>query len=424
MATTTDTRSAPVGHLNVGDITHNQFDHAADLLGLSPAMRRRLSVPFREIAVQVPVLMDDGSVEIFMGYRVQHNGSRGPTKGGVRYHQTVDIEEVRGLATLMTWKTALLDLPFGGAKGGVDVDVHKLSRNELERLTRKFTERIAIVLGPYRDIPAPDVGTNGQVMAWMLDEYSSKRGYTPAIVTGKPIDLGGSLGREEATGRGVMIIMREAAKDYGVTWKGARTVIQGFGNVGAHLARILHEEGVKVIAVTDADGGVANDKGLDIPALFEYTKQHRTVRGFAPAEAISNEQLWKIPCEYMVPAALGGVITKEDNALAIECKMLVEAANGPTTPIADKILEERGVVVLPDFLANAGGVVVSYFEWTQNLQQLRWDIEQVNAGLEKKMVAAYRDVYRVSQERGVDLRTGAYMIALRRVADAEELRGH
>ena len=419
MATTT-----PQHHLNVGEITHNQFDHAADLLGLSAAMRRRLSVPFREVSVQIPVLMDDGHTEIFMGYRVQHNGSRGPTKGGVRYHETVDIEEVRGLATLMTWKTALLDLPFGGAKGGVDVDVKKLSRNELERLTRKFTERIAIVLGPYRDIPAPDVGTNGQVMAWMLDEYSSKKGYSPAIVTGKPIDLGGSLGREEATGRGVMIIMREAAKDYGVPWKGARVVIQGFGNVGGHLARILHEEGVKVIAVTDADGGVANENGLDIPSLFAHVQKTKTVAGFKNGTTVSNTQLWKIPCEFLVPAALGGVITKEDNVNDIDCKMLVEAANGPTTPIADKILQERGVVVLPDFLANAGGVVVSYFEWTQNLQQLRWDIEQVNAGLEKKMVAAYRDVYRMATERGVDLRTAAYMIALKRVADAEELRGH
>ncbi|MGQ0815194.1 MAG: Glu/Leu/Phe/Val family dehydrogenase [Gemmatimonadota bacterium] len=423
MATVT-TRPVPTGHLNVGDITLNQFDHAADLLGLSAAMRKRLSVPFREIAVQVPVLMDDGRVEVFMGYRVQHNGSRGPTKGGVRYHPTVDIEEVRGLATLMTWKTALLDLPFGGAKGGVDVDIKKLSKNELERLTRKFTERIAIVLGPYRDIPAPDVGTNAQVMAWMLDEYSSKKGYSPAIVTGKPVDLGGSLGREEATGRGVMIVMREAARDYGVPWQGSRAVIQGFGNVGAHLARLLVEQGVKVIAVTDADGGVMNEKGLDIPALFEYGKKNSTVRGFATGTAITNEQLWRIPCEFMVPAALGGVITKEDNAELLDCKFLVEAANGPTTPIADKVLEERGIIVLPDFLANAGGVVVSYFEWTQNLQQLRWDLEQVNGALEKKMVAAYRDVYSMAQERGVDLRTAAYAIALARVAYAEEMRGH
>lgn len=267
-------------HLAVGEITHNQFEAAADLLGLEPAMRKRLAIPFREVSVQVPVLMDDGHVEIFLGYRVQHNGARGPTKGGIRYHPSVDIEEVRGLATLMTWKTALLDLPFGGGKGGVNCDPRKLSRNELERLTRKFTERVAIVLGPYRDIPAPDMGTNAQTMAWMLDEYSSKRGYSPAIVTGKPVDLGGSLGREEATGRGVMIIMREAAKDYGLPWRGARAVIQGFGNVGAHLASILHDEGVRVLAVTDVDGGVYNEKGLDIPALLVHNEAAKTVGGF------------------------------------------------------------------------------------------------------------------------------------------------
>lgn len=411
-------------HLAVGDITTNQFEAAADLLELEPSMRKRLSLPFREVSVQVPVLMDDGSVEIFMGYRVQHNGARGPTKGGIRYHPSVDIEETRGLATLMTWKTALLDLPFGGGKGGVNVDPRKLSVNELERLTRKFTERVAIVLGPYRDIPAPDMGTNAQVMAWMLDEYSQKRGYSPAIVTGKPVDLGGSLGREEATGRGVMITMREAARDYGVKWKGGRAVIQGFGNVGLHLARILHEEGVRVIAVTDIDGGVINENGLDIPALVEHNGRAGTVGGFKEADALPGHKIWEVPCEYMVPAALGGVITKEDNVDKLDCKMLVEAANGPTTPIADKILYQKGIPVLPDFLANAGGVVVSYFEWTQNLQQLRWELEQVNTALERKMVAAYKDVYKMAQEKKVSLRTAAYAIALKRVAYAEKMRGH
>lgn len=415
---------AATHHLAVREITNNQFEAAADLLGLEPAMRKRLSLPFREVAVQVPVLMDDGRVEIFMGFRVQHNGARGPTKGGVRYHPSVDIEEVRGLATLMTWKTALLDLPFGGGKGGVNVDPRKLSRNELERLTRKFTERIAIVLGPYRDIPAPDMGTNAQTMAWMLDEYSSKRGYSPAIVTGKPIDLGGSLGREEATGRGVVIVMREAARDYGVPWKGGRAVIQGFGNVGLHLARILHEEGVRVIAVTDVDGGVINENGIDIPALIQHNASANTVGGFAGGDTLAGDKIWDVPCEFMVPAALGGVITKEDNVDRLDCKMVVEAANGPTTPIADKVLHDRGIPVLPDFLANAGGVVVSYFEWTQNLQQLRWELEQVNTALERKMVAAYRDVHRLAREKGVSLRTAAYAIALKRVAYAEEMRGH
>lgn len=414
----TDTR-----HLAVGEITSNQFEAAADLLGLQTAMRRRLAIPFREIAVQVPVPMDDGHVEIFMGYRVQHNGARGPTKGGVRYHPTVDIDEVRALASLMTWKTALLDLPFGGGKGGVNVDPRKLSRNELERLTRKFTERIAILIGPYRDVPAPDMGTNAQTMAWMLDEYSSKRGYTPAVVTGKPIDLGGSLGREEATGRGVVIVMRAAALDYGITWKGGRAAIQGFGNVGLHLARILHEEGVRVVAVTDVDGGVINEKGLDIPALIEHNARARTVGGFVGGDVLPGDKLWDVPCDFMVPAALGGVITKEDNVDRLNCKMVVEAANGPTTPIADKVLHDRGIPVLPDFLANAGGVVVSYFEWTQNLQQLRWELDQVNSALERKMVSAYREVYGLAQEKGVPLRTAAYAIALRRVAHAEEMRG-
>ena len=416
--------SEPKHHIAVGEIATNQFEAAADLLGLGRSMRTRLSVPFREITVQVPVLMDDGRIEIFMGYRVQHNGARGPTKGGIRYHPSVDLSEVRGLASLMTWKTALLDLPFGGAKGGVGVDPRSLSGIELERLTRKFTERISLALGPYRDIPAPDMGTNGQVMAWMLDEYSSKKGYSPAIVTGKPVSLGGSLGREEATGRGVMLIMREAARDFGLKWKGARAVIQGFGNVGSHLAAFLHREGVKVIAVSDVDGGVHNDSGLDIPALLEHAKRNRTVGGFGNASQISNEQLWRIPCDYLIPAALGGVITKEDNVDELQCKMVVEAANGPTTPIADKVLEQRGIPILPDFLANAGGVVVSYFEWTQNLQQLRWELDQVNDGLHRKMVSAYKEVYALARERGVPMRTAAYAIALARVAEAEEMRGH
>ena len=411
-------------HMAAEAITSNQFERAADLLNLSPSMRRRLCTPFREVTVQVPVLMDNGDVEIFLGHRVQHNGARGPTKGGVRYHPTVDLHEVRGLATLMTWKTALLDLPFGGAKGGVNVDPRRLSKTEMERLTRKFTERIAIALGPYRDIPAPDMGTNGQTMAWMLDEYSQKRGYSPAVVTGKPISLGGSLGREEATGRGVMIVMREAAPDLGIEWRGATAVIQGFGNVGSHLAESLHEEGLKIKAVTDAMGGVLNENGLDIPALVAHARAQGTVAGFAGGEPITNEQMWRVPCDFLVPAALGGVITREDNVYDLECRVVVEAANAPTTPIADKVLDERGIPVLPDFLANAGGVVVSYFEWTQNLQQMRWELEDVNARLERKLISAYRDVRSLATQRGVSMRTAAYALALRRVADAEELRGN
>jgi glutamate dehydrogenase (NAD(P)+) len=406
------------------DIATNQFDAAADLLGLRPSMRRRLCTPFRDITVQVPVLMDHGDVEVFMGYRVQHNGARGPTKGGIRYHPTVDLHEVHGLAALMTWKTALMDLPFGGAKGGVGVDPQRLSTRELERLTRKFTERIALALGPYRDIPAPDMGTSAQTMAWLLDEYSKKAGYSPAVVTGKPVSIGGSLGREEATGRGVMLVMREAAKDYGVKWAGSTAAIQGFGNVGSHLAACLQDEGVRVVAVTDAEGGTCNTAGLDVAALREYARTHGTVAGFPGGEGLSGNDLWQVECDFMVPAALGSVITKEANAQTLKCRIVVEAANAPTTPIADKILHERGIVVLPDILANAGGVVVSYFEWTQNLQQMRWELEQVRTGLERKMVSAYRAVHDFAQERDVPLRTAAYAIALRRVADAEELRGH
>ncbi len=422
--TATAAVEGPRPPITTGGIVANQFEAAADLLGLTTSMRTILRVPFREVAVQVPVLMDDGRVECFMGYRVQHNGARGPTKGGIRYHRTVDAAEVRGLAYLMTWKTALLDLPFGGAKGGVDVDPRGLSEHELERLTRKFTSRIAILLGPYRDVPAPDMGTGPQTMAWMLDEYSAKRGYTPACVTGKPVALGGSLGREEATGRGVAIAMREAARGLGLPWEGATAAIQGFGNVGSHVALALHAARLRVVAITDVDGGVHNEAGLDVPALVEHSALTGSVAGFKDGDVLAGDALWRVPCDYLIPAAIGGVITKETNVDALQCRMVVEAANGPTTPIADKVLERRGIPVLPDFLANAGGVIVSYFEWTQNLQQLRWPLEKVNAMLEAKMVEAYRAVADLAADLAVPLRTAAYAIALRRVADAEEMRGH
>ncbi|MGH7528842.1 MAG: Glu/Leu/Phe/Val family dehydrogenase, partial [Gemmatimonadales bacterium] len=356
-------------------IVENHFDRAANLINLESYMRRLLLSPFREVTVEVPVRMDDGRIEVFTGYRIQHNGARGPCKGGIRYHPEADHDEVLGLATIMTWKTALMDIPFGGAKGGVTVDPKKLSRLELERLTRRFTQRISIVLGPYRDIPAPDVNTNAQVMAWILDEYSSRHGYTPAVVTGKPVSLGGSLGRDEATGRGVMYIMEAYGRDFGVPLRNSRVVIQGFGNVGSNLARLLHTEaGAKVIAVSDVSGGIHHDGGLDIPGLLAHSTREagRPVTEWPGGQRITNEELWTIPCDWLVPAALGGVITKEANARAIDCKVVVEAANEPTTPTADLILEERGITVLPDFLANAGGVTVSYYEWAQNLQQYRW----------------------------------------------------
>ena len=407
-------------------IVENQFETAASLIGLEPAMQLLLKSPFRTVSVEVPVRMDDGRLEVFRGYRVQHNGARGPCKGGVRYHPEADGEEVLGLATTMTWKTALLDIPFGGAKGGVQVRARDLSQRELEAITRQFTRRIAIFLGPYRDIPAPDMNTNPQVMAWMLDEYSAKYGYTPAAVTGKPVALGGSLGREEATGRGVMIIMQNYGRDAGIPIKDGRVVIQGFGNVGAHLALFLHEQGAKVVAVSDVNGGLHNEDGLDVPSLFEHTYgKRKPVAEFDGGDAMSDadEEIWKVSCDWLVPAALGSVITKEKNANSIDCKVVVEAANSPTTPIADKILEARGIQVLPDFLVNAGGVVVSYFEWTQNLQQEPWTLEQVNHGLLTKMSEAYKIVRELAESKGVPWRTSALAIALRRVADAEALRG-
>jgi glutamate dehydrogenase (NAD(P)+) len=406
-------------------IAQNQFDRAADLIGLESYMRRILSAPFREIQVEIPVRMDDGRIEVFTGYRIQHNGARGPCKGGIRYHPHADHDEVLGLATIMTWKTALMDIPFGGSKGGVAVDPRALSPLELERLTRRFTQRISIVLGPYRDVPAPDVNTNAQVMAWILDEYSSRQGYTPAAVTGKPVSLGGSLGREEATGRGVMYVMMEYARDFGIPLKGGSVVIQGFGNVGGHLARLLvAEAGARVVAVSDVDGGIVNEGGLDIPGLLAHTAQRRPVSAWKDGRAISNDELWSIRCDWLVPAALGGVITREQNAKTIDCRVLVEGANAPTTPTADLILAERGIPVIPDFLANAGGVTVSYYEWAQNLQQYRWTHEKVNDELRATITGAYAGVRDLAQQRGVTFRTAAYAIALQRVAEAERLRGN
>ncbi len=406
-------------------ITESQFERAADLINLETYMRRILRSPFREVQVEVPVRMDDGRIEVFTGYRIQHNGARGPCKGGIRYHPDADHDEVLGLATIMTWKTALMDIPFGGAKGGVTVDPKKLSRLELERLTRRFTQRISIMLGPYRDIPAPDVNTNAQVMAWILDEYSNRHGYTPAAVTGKPLSLGGSLGREEATGRGVMYVMMEYARDFGVALQGSRVVIQGFGNVGGHLARLLvAEAGARVIAVSDVDGGIVNEQGLDIPGLLAHSAAGKPVATWTGGQSISNEQLWSIPCDWLIPAALGGVITREHNARSIQCQVVVEAANAPTTPVADLILEERRIPVIPDFLANAGGVTVSYYEWAQNLQQYRWTHEQVNRELKATITKAYVGVRDLAKQKSVTLRTAAYAIALQRVAEAERLRGN
>jgi len=406
-------------------IVVSQFDRAANLINLEDYMRRILMSPFREVQVEVPVRMDDGRIEVFTGYRIQHNGARGPCKGGIRYHPEADHDEILGLATIMTWKTALMDIPFGGAKGGVTVDPRRLSNLELERLTRRFTQRISIVLGPYRDVPAPDVNTNAQVMAWILDEYSSRHGYTPAAVTGKPVSLGGSLGREEATGRGVMYVMMEYSRDFGIPLQGSRIVIQGFGNVGGHLARLLDTEaGAKVIAVADVNGGIVNENGLDIPGLLAHAAARKPLTEWSGGAPITNDALWTVPCDWLVPAALGGVINRETNARSVDCKVVVEAANEPTTPSADLILAERGIAVIPDFLANAGGVTVSYYEWSQNLQQYRWTHEQVNRELKATITKAYAAVRDLAQQKGVTFRTAAYAIALQRVAEAERLRGN
>lgn len=411
--------------MRTGAIVKSQFDIAADLVGLEPYMRRLLRSPFRSVAVEVPVRMDDGRIEVYRGYRIQHNGARGPCKGGIRFHAEADEDEVLGLATTMTWKTALVDIPFGGAKGGVQVDPRQLSKRELEAVTRTFTNRIAIVLGPYRDIPAPDMGTDQQVMAWLLDEYSKRSGYSPAVVTGKPISLGGSLGREEATGQGLRYCMEAYARDFDLPIEDSRVVIQGFGNVGAHLARLLHDAGARVVAVSDIDGGLHNDGGLDVPRLFEHAyAQRKPVPEFPGGDRITNDEIWRVACDWLIPAALGGVINEDGNAKALDCKVIVEAANSPTTPIADKILTERNITVLPDFLMNSGGVIVSYFEWVQNLQQQPWSLDKVNEELHRKITAAYRMVRDLVNKEHVTWRTAAYAIALTRVAEAEQLRGH
>ncbi len=411
--------------MRTGAIVHNQFEMAADLMELEPYQRKLLTSPFRSMTVEVPVRMDDGSFDIFKGYRVQHSGARGPCKGGIRFHPLADESEVLGLATTMTWKTALMDIPFGGAKGGVQVDPRKLSERELEQLSRVFINRIALILGPYRDIPAPDVNTNAQVMAWMLDEYSKRVGYSPAAVTGKPVSLGGSLGREEATAQGCAYVIENYGRDFGVPVKDGRVVIQGFGNVGAHLARLLHEQGAKILAVTDVDGGLYNENGLDIPRLFPHGYLERQpVQDFDGGDKITNDAIWKIPCDWLIPAALGGVITREKNADTLNCKVVVEAANSPTTPTADKILFDRDIDVIPDFLANAGGVTVSYFEWTQNLQQHPWSFQKVNDELRIKMDRAYNTVKDIVEKRNVQWRTAALAISIKRVAEAEKLRGH
>jgi glutamate dehydrogenase (NAD(P)+) len=405
------------------EIAQQQFDIAADLLDLSPCLRNVLRVPQRELTVNFPVKMDDGTIEVFTGYRVQHNLARGPVKGGIRYHPDVDIDVVRAMAMWMTWKCAITNLPYGGAKGGVVVEPRHLSLSELERLTRRYASEISMLLGPEKDIPAPDMNTNAQIMAWIMDTVSMHRGYTvPSVVTGKPMNVGGSEGRHEATARGVVYSVKYAVDSLGRQLDGMRVAVQGFGNVGGVAARFLHDMGAVVVAISDVQGGIYNPAGLDPVAVDRYSRQHDTVGGFPEADIVSNSELLELDCDILIPAAVGNQITA-DNADRIKAGLIVEAANGPTTPGADLILNEKGTLIVPDILANAGGVTVSYFEWVQGLQEFFWTEREVNAQLERIMATAFQSVSQVASERRLPMRTAAYLLGVERVAHAVTTRG-
>jgi len=400
-----------------------QLDAVALRLKLDPGIHKRLRQPQRSLIVSVPTLMDDGRLEVFTGFRVQHDMTMCPTKGGVRYHPGVNLDEVTALAMLMTWKCALMGLPYGGAKGGVCCDATRMSQAELERMTRRYTSEIILVIGPDQDIPAPDMYTNERVMAWMMDTYSMQRGITtPGVVTGKPLLLGGSLGRREATGRGVYYIVKAAAKEFGMPFRGARVVVQGFGNVGSVAARLLHEEDCRVIAVSDRLGGIYNPNGLDIGKLLAECADEGRISQYRDGDRISNQDLLELDCDILIPAATAGEIT-EKNAGRIRARVIAEAANGPITPEADRILATKKVLVIPDILANAGGVAVSYFEWVQGLQQYFWHEHEINERLAQIMGVAFQQVLALSRKEQVDLRTSALMLGVNRVAEAKKLRG-
>ncbi|HEY3249053.1 MAG TPA: Glu/Leu/Phe/Val dehydrogenase [bacterium] len=400
-----------------------QFYGACEYVPMKRGIREFLAHPQRELTVNFPVEMDDGSGRIFTGYRIHHSTVLGPTKGGIRYSPQVSLNEVRALAMWMTWKCALMHLPYGGAKGGVTCDPRALSTRELEKLTRRYATEISIIIGPDRDIPAPDVGTNDQIMAWFMDTISMHEGYSvAAAVTGKPISIGGSAGRREATGRGVMIAAREAARVRKTRFAGARVAVQGFGNVGATAAYLMHDQGCRIVAVSDLFGGIYNPNGLDPHAVLRHVKATGGVGGFPGSDQVSNAELLEVACDFLVPAAIEGQITG-DNAPRIKAPIIVEGANGPTTPEADEILGQRGVFIVPDILANAGGVIVSYFEWVQDLQSLFWTEDEINQRLERIMVRAFDGVVALAEDRDVDLRTAALIFAVRRVADALMTRG-
>ena len=404
------------------EATNHYFRKAAALIGLDERIQKRIIAPMREIKVECSITLDDGSDATYTGFRIQHDNSRGPCKGGIRYHPQVDPDEVNALASLMTWKTAVLDVPFGGAKGGINCDPRALSLAEQQRLTRVFVERIYEVIGTNVDIPAPDMGTNAQTMAWIMDEYAKFRGYTPSVVTGKPVELGGSLGREAATGRGVLIGTECLLADQGLSLAGQRVVIQGFGNVGSWAARLFSEAGAKIVAISDVTGAIRNPDGIDISGLSQHVAQTKGVVGYPLAEEFASDALLHQDCDILIPAALGGVLTA-DTAEGVRAKYVIEAANHPTDPAADDILHSKGVVVLPDIYVNAGGVTVSYFEWVQNIQHYYWSEERVNEELKARMKAGYAAVAALAKQHSCDLRTAAFALALTRVAHATKLRG-
>ncbi len=409
--------------LSVYESMAARFDVAARKLGLDEGLYKYLRTPNREIIVHIPVGLDNGQLEVFDGFRVQHSIARGPCKGGLRYGPNVTLDEIRGLAAEMTWKCAVVNIPFGGAKGGVICDPHKLSQGELERITRRYTAEILDYIGPERDVPAPDMNTNEQTMAWIMDTYSMHVRHTvTASVTGKPVDLGGSQGRREATGRGCMIVCDEALKRFGRERQSTRVIVQGFGNVGSQAARLMYESGYKIVGVADIEGGISNSRGLDVAALIDYVAEHKTVRGFAGGEPIGTLEILEQDCDVLLPAATESVITSK-NADRIKARILVEGANSPTTPPADDILFERGVFVVPDILANAGGVTVSYFEWVQDRQGYFWPEADVNERLKHIQVSAFNDVVQYGEKHSVNNRIAAYMLAIDRVAFSLKLRG-
>ncbi|XP_068650010.1 glutamate dehydrogenase 2-like [Aristolochia californica] len=408
--------------MNALTATSRSFRNAARLLGLDSKLEMSLLIPFREIKVECTIPKDDGTLVSYVGFRVQHDNARGPMKGGIRYHPDVDPDEVNALAQLMTWKTAVADIPYGGAKGGIGCNPKELSMSELERLTRVFTQKIHDLIGIHTDVPAPDMGTNSQTMAWILDEYSKFYGHSPAVVTGKPIDLGGSLGRDAATGRGVVFATEALLTEYGKSIAGMSFVIQGFGNVGSWAAQLIHERGGKVVAVGDITGAIRNLNGIDIPDLFKHRNETGSLKGFHGGDDMELNELLVHECDVLIPCALGGVINR-DNAADIKAKFIIEAANHPTDPEADEILSNKGVVILPDIYANAGGVTVSYFEWVQNIQGFMWEEEKVNKELQRYMQRAFKNIKEMCFTYNCNLRMGAFTLGVNRVARATLLRG-